>query len=163
LIEQAIYRPCVAIIIVNKAGRVLWCRRKEKNGWQFPQGGIDEKESPLEAVMRETNEEVGLGEGDIQIIKETKEWYKYDVPEDKRRGFFRKKIYKGQRQKWFLAKLISSEERINLSANGPIEFDKWAWVNYWYPLSACISFKREAYRKALNNLCSTYNTISKDT
>ena len=117
MIEQTIYRPCVAIIIVNKAGQVLWCRRKERNGWQFPQGGIDEKESPLEAVMRETNEEVGLGEGDIQIIKETKEWYKYDVPEDKRRGFFRKKIYKGQKQKWFLAKLISSEERINLSAN----------------------------------------------
>ena len=74
MIEQSIYRPCVAIIIVNKAGQVLWCRRKERNGWQFPQGGIDEKESPLEAVMRETNEEEGLGEGDIQIIKETKEW-----------------------------------------------------------------------------------------
>ncbi|MBE20504.1 MAG: RNA pyrophosphohydrolase [Gammaproteobacteria bacterium] len=162
MIEKDIYRPCVAIIIVNKAGQVLWCRRKNQNGWQFPQGGIDGNESPLEAVMRETYEEVGLGKEDIKIIKETDEWYKYDVPKDTRK-YFRKQTYKGQKQKWFLAKLISSEKRINLSANRPIEFDKWTWVNYWYPLKACISFKREAYRKALNNLSGTYNNISKDT
>ena len=88
--------------------------------------------------------------------------YKKKRPRDKRPKYFRKNVYKGQKQKWFLAKILSDESKINLKASRPIEFDKWAWVNYWYPLNACISFKREAYRKALNNLCSTYNSISKD-
>ena len=35
------YRPNVAIIIANKAGKVLWCKRKDGYGWQFPQGGLD--------------------------------------------------------------------------------------------------------------------------
>ena len=63
------YRPNVAIIILNNSGQILWCKRKDGNGWQFPQGGLDKGESPLEAIYRETQEEVGLERKDIRIIK----------------------------------------------------------------------------------------------
>ena len=74
------YRPNVAIIIVNKAGKILWCRRKDGYGWQFPQGGLDKDESPIDAIYRETQEEVGLEKEDIRIIKESEEWFDYKVP-----------------------------------------------------------------------------------
>ena len=65
------YRPNVAIIIVNRKGKILWCKRKDGNGWQFPQGWLDPGESPKEAIYRETKEEVGLDKEDIRIIKES--------------------------------------------------------------------------------------------
>ena len=88
------YRPCVAAVIVGPLNKVLWCQRIDHDGWQFPQGGIDRGESPLEAVLRETKEEVGLEEQDIEIIFETKSWFKYDVPRDKRPKYFRRNVYK---------------------------------------------------------------------
>ena len=59
-------------------------RRVGQDAWQFPQGGIDRGESPKEAILRETQEEVGLGPEDVEIIFETEEWFKYDVPKDRR-------------------------------------------------------------------------------
>ena len=58
--EATLYRPNAGIIIFNKKGKLLWCKRKTGDGWQFPQGGVDEGETPEEAVLRETYEEVGL-------------------------------------------------------------------------------------------------------
>ncbi len=137
------YRPCVAAVIVGPKNQVLWCQRLEHDGWQFPQGGIDQGESPLEAVLRETKEEVGLEEQDLEIVFETKDWFKYDVPRDKRPKYFRKNIYKGQKQKWFR----------------PIEFDKWVWSSYWYPLKTIVPFKKEVYRRALLHLLPEYNKL----
>jgi putative (di)nucleoside polyphosphate hydrolase len=52
--EATLYRPNAGIIIFNKKGKLLWCKRKTGDGWQFPQGGIDEGESPEDAILRET-------------------------------------------------------------------------------------------------------------
>ena len=154
---ESYYRPCVAIVIINNSGKVLWCRRVEHDGWQFPQGGIDKGESPREAILRETEEEVGLSPTDIEILHETKDWFKYEVPKNKRPRYFRKNIYKGQKQKWFLAKLVSNEKKIKLNATRPIEFDNWLWSTYWYPLSTVVDFKREVYREALISILPEYN------
>ena len=35
------YRSNVGIIVANKHGKLLLCKRKGMNSWQFPQGGID--------------------------------------------------------------------------------------------------------------------------
>ena len=83
------YRPNVAIIIVNKMGKVLWCRRKDRQGWQFPQGGLDNGETTLDAVYRETQEEVGLKREDLRIIKESEEWFNYKVPKKRIPKYFR--------------------------------------------------------------------------
>ena len=68
--ETSLYRPNAGIVICNKAGKILWCKRKTGDGWQFPQGGIDDGESPEEAIIRETFEEVGLRKDKFRIIKE---------------------------------------------------------------------------------------------
>ncbi len=161
LLEQKEYRPNVAVIIVNLSGKVLWCQRKQHDGWQFPQGGIDKGETPVEAALRETKEEVGLGEHDIEIVYESQQWFKYKVPKEKRTGYFTKKIFFGQKQKWFLARLLSDENKIDLNAYRPIEFDKWVWANYWHPINAVVSFKKETYRQALLSILPEYNKLTK--
>ena len=80
--SQEEYRPCVVAVIVGPKNKVLWCQRMDHDGWQFPQGGIDRGESPLEAVLRETKEEVGLEEQDIEIIFETCLLYTSPSPRD---------------------------------------------------------------------------------
>jgi len=161
LLEQKEYRPNVAVIIVNLSGKVLWCQRKQHDGWQFPQGGIDKGETPVEAALRETKEEVGLDEHDIEIVYESQQWFKYKVPKEKRTGYFTKKIFFGQKQKWFLARLLSDENKIDLNAYRPIEFDKWVWANYWHPINAVVSFKKETYRQALLSILPEYNKLTK--
>ena len=158
------YRPNVAIIILNKAGQILWCKRKDGNGWQFPQGGLDKGESPLEAIYRETQEEVGLERKDIRIIKETQEWFNYKVPEDRLPKYFRFKNSKfiGQTQKWFLAEILCEDYRINLNASSPIEFVDWTWSSYWHPLNGGVDFKKATYRKVLNNFLPDYNFFIKN-
>ena len=159
--EQKEYRPNVAVIIVNLSGKVLWCQRKQHDGWQFPQGGIDKGETPVEAALRETKEEVGLDEHDIEIVYESQQWFKYKVPKEKRTGYFTKKIFFGQKQKWVLARLLSDESKIDLNAYRPIEFDKWVWANYWHPINAVVSFKKETYRQALLSILPEYNKLTK--
>ena len=158
------YRPNVAIIILNKEGQILWCKRKDGNGWQFPQGGLDKGESPLEAVYRETQEEVGLERNDLRIIKETKEWFNYKVPEERLPKYFRFENSKfiGQTQKWFLAEILCEDSRINLNASSPIEFVDWTWSSYWHPLNGGVDFKKATYRKVLNNFLPDYNYFIKN-
>tara|TARA_B100001057_G_scaffold105602_1_gene103168 strand:- start:2910 stop:3404 length:495 start_codon:yes stop_codon:yes gene_type:complete len=156
--EEPLYRPNVGIIIFNRDGKILWCKRKQGDGWQFPQGGIDKGESPLEALYRETYEEVGLKEHQIKIIRENERWIDYDVPKDRVPKYFsfKNRRFKGQTQKWFLAEFLGNNEDINLSVHSQIEFSEWTWSSYWHPITGGIEFKRDAYRKALNDLFPYY-------
>ena len=55
------YRLNVAGILRNSKGKVLVGERLGKDGaWQFPQGGVDDGETALEALYRELEEEVGI-------------------------------------------------------------------------------------------------------
>jgi mutator protein MutT len=47
-------------MIFNDAGEVLLCRRNDIDAWNLPGGGVEQGESPWDAVVRETREEVGL-------------------------------------------------------------------------------------------------------
>ena len=64
--QKKFYRPNVAAIIVSSAypdeKQIFIAERSDLAGvWQFPQGGIDEGESPEEALFRELKEELLLG------------------------------------------------------------------------------------------------------
>ena len=59
---------------------MFWARRVSQNAWQFPQGGINEEESPEAALFRELREEVGLEERDVEIIARTHGWLRYRLP-----------------------------------------------------------------------------------
>ena len=74
------YRKNVAMVVLNRNNQVLLCRRKGTENWQFPQGGIDKKETPLDAAYRELFEEVNIQKDQVELISEYPEWIKYDLP-----------------------------------------------------------------------------------
>ena len=157
--ETPLYRPNAGIIIFNRQGKLLWCKRKTGDGWQFPQGGIDDGESPEQAIVRETYEEVGLNEDKINNIKENDRWINYDVPKNKIPKYFslNNRRFRGQTQKWFLAEFLGEDSDINLNLHSQIEFTEWTWSSYWHPVAKGVVFKRDAYREALKDLLPFYN------
>lgn len=151
MIDSDGFRPNVGIILANPRGEVLWARRIGQDAWQFPQGGIKDRESPEEALFRELGEEVGLTIDDVKIIACTRGWLRYRLP----RRMVRQNSHPvcvGQKQKWFLLEMLSPDERVSVDKTDAPEFDGWQWVSYWYPLGQVVSFKRDVYRKALREL-----------
>lgn len=145
------FRSNVGMVLVHPDGRLFWGRRRDGVGWQFPQGGIDGKEKPEEAMFRELFEETGLKSEHVEILGQTKDWLKYELPGSvaRRLGWFR---IKGQRQKWFLLRVLNGDDDINLNATRNPEFDHWQWVSYWYPIEAVVHFKQQVYRQVLIQL-----------
>ena len=146
------FRPNVGIVITNRLGQVLWARRVGgHDAWQFPQGGINDGESPEDALYRELYEEVGLRAEHVKILGRTKGWLRYRLPRRLRRhnstpGFV------GLKQKWFLLELLGSEGEVDVTCGPKPEFDDWRWVSFWFPLNQVVDFKRDVYRKALAEL-----------
>ena len=153
--EESNYRLNVGLIIVNNYGKVLICKRKNSNQWQFPQGGIDEGESPIEAAKREIFEEVGIKPSKIKVLGKIKDWVKYEIPKELAKKSFKKKGIVGQKQKWFIFK-IKSEACISFVNDPDNEFDDFAWVSYWRPIALIVSFKKEVYRNVLAELLPIY-------
>lgn len=145
------YRPNVAMVVINSENKVLICRRRNTQTWQFPQGGIDADEDIKEAMYRELFEEVGLSKQDIEVIGESKATITYDIPKTLRSLVLGGK-FKGQDQKWFLLRIKNDECNINLENEALPEFEEFEWVSYWRPLDRIIDFKKEAYRQALMEL-----------
>jgi len=148
VIDEQGYRPNVGIILANSRGDLLWARRRGQNAWQFPQGGIHDGETPEQAMYRELGEEVGLEASDVEMLACTAGWLKYRLPPQ----FMRHRKnpnFVGQKQKWFLLRLLVEDQRVRVDAHATPEFDQWRWVSYWYPLGQIVAFKREVYRRAL--------------
>ena len=151
VIDSEGYRPNVGIILCNEEGRLFWAKRIGQRSWQFPQGGIQRDESPEQAMFRELAEEVGLRPEHVQVIGCTKGWLRYRLPKRLiRRGG--KSTCIGQKQIWFLLRMLGGEEAVQLDLSERPEFDHWRWVDYWYPLRAVVPFKRHVYWRALYEL-----------
>jgi len=150
-IDKEGYRANVGIVLVNNAGKLLWARRKGKRGWQFPQGGVHQDESSEEAMYRELKEEIGLDPSDVKILGRTSEWLKYTLPRRYQRLNNIIPVI-GQKQQWFLLKLIAADEKVKLDLYDSPEFDRWRWVSYWYPVNHVIFFKQKVYQLALKQL-----------
>jgi putative (di)nucleoside polyphosphate hydrolase len=151
VIDAKGYRANVGIILSNDDGKVFWARRCGQDAWQFPQGGIQENETPLDAMYRELNEETGLQSRHVRLVGQTDGWLRYRIP----RHLLRHRsqpLCIGQKQIWFRLQLIGGEEDFNLSASDTPEFDTWRWVDYWTPLKEIVFFKRKVYRQALRQL-----------
>ncbi len=145
------FRANVGIILTNGEGRLMLAGRAGSKGWQFPQGGMLEGESTEEAMFRELFEEVGLTADDVEVLGATDDWLRYRLP-DKfiRRGS--EPLCIGQKQRWYLLRLLSSEESVRFDRSDSPEFDRWRWVEFWHPVKEVIYFKRRVYAQALNEL-----------
>lgn len=149
MIDSAGFRLNVGIIVCNNNGQLLWCRRYGKsNAWQFPQGGIKKNETSKDAMYRELVEELGLTPSDVTCLAESKSWLSYTLPKAYRR-YHSKPLCIGQKQRWYLLRLTSSDDAVHLDLAAEQEFDRWDWVDYWYPIDKVISFKRDVYRQVL--------------
>ncbi|MBL4868354.1 MAG: RNA pyrophosphohydrolase [Pseudomonadales bacterium] len=158
MIDNDGFRPNVGIILANQAGEVLWARRVGQDAWQFPQGGIKQNEVPEEALYRELYEEVGLKSDEVEVVAETAGWLKYKLPKKYIR-LGKLPVCIGQKQKWFLLRLLAEDKTVSLDHGEIPEFDDWRWVSYWYPLRQVVSFKKEVYRQALKELSPSLQKI----
>jgi putative (di)nucleoside polyphosphate hydrolase len=145
------YRANVGIIVTNGVGNVLIGGRTDQGGWQFPQGGIQCGETVEEAMYRELNEEVGLGPQDVKTLGFTQDWLKYRLPKRLVRHH-QTPVCIGQKQRWYLLRLTSTQEHVRFDLTEDPEFDRGRWVDYWQPVKEVIYFKRRVYVRALNEL-----------
>jgi putative (di)nucleoside polyphosphate hydrolase len=151
MIDRDGYRPNVGIVLCNCKNEVFWGKRVREHSWQFPQGGIKPGERPQLAMYRELKEETGLNPQHVRILGRTRDWLRYDVPDQWLRREWRGN-YRGQKQIWFLLRLVGRDCDVSLRASRKPEFDAWRWSEYWVPMDAVIEFKREVYQKALQEL-----------
>jgi putative (di)nucleoside polyphosphate hydrolase len=144
------YRPNVAAVILSsnypdKCEFFVAHRSDIKNAWQFPQGGIDEGESPREALRRELLEEIGCD--NVEVLGEFPEWISYDFPKNSTTK--KRYNYDGQTQKYFLVRLKEGAE-IDLQAYDIPEFKEYTFVDYEELLKKVTFFKRKVYRRVID-------------
>ena len=151
MLDREGFRPNVGIILLNARNEVFWGKRLREHSWQFPQGGIKFGENPMQAMYRELHEETGLMPNHVKVLGRTRDWLRYEVPDK----FIKREVrghYRGQKQIWFLLRMVGRDCDICLRATDHPEFDAWRWNEYWVPLDAVIEFKRDVYQLALSEL-----------
>ena len=151
VIDAQGFRANVGIVLIRDGGDVFLGGRSDGRGWQFPQGGVRQQESAEEALYRELREEVGLEPGDVEMLACTRSWLRYRLP----RRYVRRRsrpVCIGQKQRWFLLRMLGGEDRLRFDLTGQPEFDSWRWVDYWSPVREVIYFKRNVYARALDEL-----------
>ena len=145
-------RQGVGIIVLNKQNQVFVGKRKDNpvDKWQMPQGGIDQNETPLNAMKRELAEETSIK--NIKILKEIENWFEYELPPNLLGKIWKGK-FRGQKQKWFIVKFLGQDSEVNLNTKHQ-EFIEWKWINYNSLPEVIVDFKKEVYKKLkleLNN------------
>jgi len=138
-------------MLCNADARLLWAKRIRQRSWQFPQGGIHPNETPEQAMYRELNEEIGLHPEHVEVLGCTRSWLRYRLPKHLIRRHSKPTCI-GQKQIWFMLRMVGTESDVKLDLSDQPEFDYWRWVDYWYPLRAVVPFKRNVYLRALQEL-----------
>ena len=140
-------RNGVGVIILNNENKVFVGKRKDNpvNKWQMPQGGVEKDESYLSAMKRELYEETSIKS--IDIMKEIDGFFEYELPKNLV-GIIWKGKFRGQKQKWFIAKFIGDENEINLQTRNP-EFIEWKWIAPDELPKTIVDFKKKMYIELL--------------
>ena len=140
-------RNGVGVIILNKDHKVFVGKRKDNpiDRWQMPQGGVEKGESYLSAMKRELYEETSIKS--IHILREIGGFFEYELPKNLV-GIIWKGKFRGQKQKWFIAKFIGDENEINLQTTNP-EFIEWKWIIPDDLPKTIVDFKKKMYVELL--------------
>jgi putative (di)nucleoside polyphosphate hydrolase len=156
--EDLPYRPCVGIMLVNRDGLVFVGRRIDQTieGWQMPQGGIDDDETPLAAALREMKEEIGTDKADF--LAEMDDWLSYDLPPHLL-GVALHGRYRGQRQKWIALRFTGDDRDINIQTAEP-EFGSWKWLSLEALPRLIVPFKRDTYDKVISAFRSVAGPVA---
>ena len=153
------YRPNVGIVLFNQEAKVWFGQRvpDEKGDeydvigdpnrwrWQFPQGGVDNGEDIASAAYRELQEETGVTSARLLLV--TPGWLAYDFPKE-----YKKKKWRGQRQKWAVMLFEGPDTEIDLTADDHQEFDEWRWGELEDAPTLIVPFKRHTYEELAASL-----------
>jgi putative (di)nucleoside polyphosphate hydrolase len=166
--EDLPYRPCVGVMVLNRAGLAFVGRRIDgpehvdlTHAWQMPQGGIDPGEEPWPAALRELREETNIGS--VERIGDIAEWLNYDIPRDLVGQAWRGK-YRGQSQKWYALRFTGDESEIDIEhpagASHP-EFAAWRWEPIANIPNLVVPFKRAVYQRVVAEFAKYATPMSK--
>lgn len=149
------FRPNVGIVLFHRDGRVWFGRRvgdfsdlgegADQYRWQMPQGGVDADEDIAAAAFRELKEETGVVSARLLCL--TPGWIAYNFP-----AGYRKKNWKGQRQKWAAMLFEGADDEIDLEADDHQEFDQWRWGELEEAPDLIVPFKRKTYEEIVSGL-----------
>ncbi|HEY0325642.1 MAG TPA: RNA pyrophosphohydrolase [Allosphingosinicella sp.] len=143
------YRPAAGIMLVNRDGRIWVGQRLDSKleAWQMPQGGLDDGEDAEDGALRELEEETGIRRDLVEIVARCPHELTYDLPEDLI-GVVWKEKWRGQRQTWFLARFLGTDEDVNLQTAHP-EFRAWRWADVGDLPAMIVPFKKKLYEDVI--------------
>lgn len=142
------YRPAVIILLLNKHNQVFVGRRRNAvNGdvWQLPQGAINRGEESRDAAMRVLRRQIATDR--VEVLAESKTWLYYELPLGLT-GRVRRKGGRGQRQKWFIMRLITPDTLVCLD-DSDADYCDWKWVGISELPKHIVSLKKLVYLNAV--------------
>jgi len=152
--EDLPYRPCVGVMVLNRAGLAFIGRRVGgpehldlTHAWQMPQGGIDAGEDAWAAAQRELREETSIRS--VERLGEIAQWLNYDIPRELVGQAWKGK-YRGQTQKWFAVRFTGPDSEIDVvHPDGGVyaEFSAWRWEPVQNVPDLVVPFKRAVYER----------------
>jgi putative (di)nucleoside polyphosphate hydrolase len=136
------FRAGVGAVVLDPRGRVLILERSDRpDAWQFPQGGLDEGETPLAAARREVHEETGIAPRALRLLGAYPDLLAYELPvkaQSDRTGI-------GQVQYWFYFETRAVDAPITELPPG--EFRAAKWTTFDRAITGTVAFRQPLYRK----------------
>ncbi len=121
------FRKGVSAIIIDNKNEFLLVNLEsfEDKYFAIPGGGVEQEETPRDAVYRELNEELGIKQKDLQIVGQSDIplKFKFKVIKLNRDGV----KYEGSERYFFGFKFVGSESDIKLQEG---EIRSYKWVSY---------------------------------
>lgn len=116
------YRDNISCIVYKKFKFLLvQLKGWPENFWKFPQGGVKEKESEMDAIKRELKEELSIKKFKIIVQSSYKNKYDWDEKTIALAG----NKWRGQNQKFFLVKFLGKDNEIKINDN---EINAYKWL-----------------------------------